>query len=52
MKTIAILWNSMENNFLEALKDIEEFSIVHDCFKINFNDNLALKYYKKENYGF
>ena len=41
MKTIAILWNSMENNFLEALKDIEQFSIVHDCFKINFNDNFS-----------
>lgn len=39
MKTIAILWNSMGNNFLEALKDIEQISIVHDCFKINFNDN-------------
>ena len=41
MKTIAILWNSMGNNFLEALKDIEQISIVHDCFKINFNDNFS-----------
>ena len=39
MKTIAILWNSMEDNFNEALQDINEQAQILDCFKVDFNDN-------------
>ena len=39
MKTIAILWNSMEDNFENVLNDLKNYSNILDCFKINFNDN-------------
>ena len=39
MRAIAILWNSMENNFDEALSDIKRFSEIQECFKINFDNN-------------
>lgn len=39
MKTIAILWNSMEDNFNDALEDINEQAHILDCFKVDFNNN-------------
>lgn len=41
MKAIAILWNSMENYFNDAISDIGAFCGIDDIIKINFDNNFA-----------
>lgn len=41
MKTIAILWNSMENNFSEALDDIRKYSTIYDYIRIDFSSRFS-----------